>query len=1224
MNVAQIRPAVFNGGMKLALGVALLLTSPLVAQTADWSAFNDQIAGTGTGANATAWGVFANSSGLLKNSATGVALPVTLTIGNVGAASTNTMAAPNAGTPAATLFAGQIAWTAGAGEGVQLDPADSVTYTFSGLDPTRRYTIRSTSARGGNYANRWTRAEITGTVSQAAAHTAGVLTAIVEPTLTVRQAAWNSGENRTGAVVGWDYIDPGADGTFAIVARRYAGAYPALGTAPGGNTETEPAPAAYSFGALRLQALAGPPPGPPNAVADSITLHAGQKAVVRVLANDTGIIDPMLPAIVTPPAAGTATVRPDGTILYTAPATAALGAVDPFSYTVSGPGGTSTAATVTATISPTLRLTPTGLNVPSAAPATSWNMVTAFPGITLAEPVCLTTPPGETQRLFVCQKAGLLRVITDVTAATPATLTFLDLAALLTSRGESLLTVGEMGLLGVAFHPSFATNRQFYLFYSVRKADGLDYERVARFTANAAAPATQTANPATEVILIEQRDEANNHNGSDLHFGPDGYLYITLGDEGNQNDSFNNSQQINKDFFSGILRIDVDKRPGNPAPNPHPSIPLTAGEAAYAVPLDNPWMPVSAGGTWNGIFNGVAVPDISAVRTEFWAVGLRNPWRMSFDPLTQELWCGDVGGGLREEIDIITKGGNYGWAYREGNSAGPKSGAPVGFTSLPPLYDYAHGSGLTEGFSITGGIVYRGTRYPGLVGKYLFADYVSGHVWSLERPATGAPIVTRLTGEGGLSAFGRDPSNGDVLAADLNNNVIRRLVTSPGNDGYPQQLSDTGVFADLADLTPAPGFLPYQVAQPFWSDNASKRRWVALTNPASTIGWTREGTWVFPNGTVWVKHFDMEMQRGVPASKKRLETRLLVRNATGAYGVSYRWNDAGTQATLAPDEGVDFPLAITENGAPRPQTWRIPGRSECMSCHNPNAGWSLSGTTRQLGIENSIHGRNGHQIDLLQAAGYFSNPPDPAATLPRHVRPEETAYSIESRARSWLAVNCAYCHQAGSGVPGAFDLRAHLTMAQTGLINGNANNNGGDVLNKLIVRGDPTHSIVLNRVAVANGFSRMPPLATNVTDPAAVALLTEWISQTTNGGIYRTYDQWAVAALSGTPALQALPQADADGDGQSNETEFLAGTDPLSGGSLFLPIPSAPSPGRIGLAFTVPENRSWQILISPNLQTWTPWLIPGNAGLPSNGGPVVIDGPVSSLRQFFQVRILGN
>jgi glucose/arabinose dehydrogenase len=948
----------------------------------------------------------------------------------------------------------------------------------------------------------------------------------------------------------------------------------------------------------------------PVAQADSATLHLGQKVRIAVTDNDTGPLSPPTVRIVQPPQSGTAVPDNTGGILYHH--TAGQPESDSFTYQITGPGGTSQSATVTVHFSPALRIVATALKVPSAPPPTAYQLVSAFNGPTFSQPVCLASPPGDTRRLFVCQKGGLIKLIPDVTAANVTAPVFLDLPALLTARGETISTSGEQGLLGLAFHPDHATNGFFYVFYSVTSGGSVK-ERVSRFRVQAGNP--DAADPASELILLNQTDPASNHNGGGLQFGPDGYLYVSLGDGGNQNDSLNNSQRIDLNFFSGILRIDVDKKPDSLEPNAHAAVPTDSGTARYSVPPDNPFVGATS-------FNGLAVTP-SNVRTEFWAVGLRNPWRFSFDPQTGELWCADVGQNLYEEIDLITRGANAGWAYREGLHAGPKTvvGTPV---LLDPVYEYPHSGGDSNftGSSVTGGLVYRGSRFSGLIGKYLFADYVSGHLWSLARNSGAPPTVTRLTGQGGLVAFGTDSSNGDVLAANYSSGVIQRLVTGPAGGSFPATLGATGLFADLTDLSPTPGVLPYEPNLTFWSDHAVKRRWFALPDPAAQMAWSRDGRWTFPDGAIWVKHFDMEMTRGDAGTKKRLETRLLVKNSTGAYGVSYRWNDAQTEATLVPDEGVEFDLSIVENGSPRTQRWQIPSRASCMICHTPQAGHALSFDTRQINRPFTMNGFSGNQLELLHAGGYFANTPESPNGLPRHLRPNESAYSVEARVRSYLAVNCAYCHQTGgSASPAAWDGRAHLTLAETGLVNGAATNNGGNPDNRLIVPGDTTHSVVLNRVAAANGFTRMPPLATSELDHANIALLQEWIGQSLPGRL--TYDQWRLAHFGSTSSPAGEPDADSDGDRLTNREEFIANTDPLDPGS-FLSSRLSTDGSNVTITFNVPEGRSVLVETSTDLVGWTLWNVPGNDGLGLAGGPVSFSGPASGSKQFFRLRMREN
>ncbi|MFM7604266.1 MAG: PQQ-dependent sugar dehydrogenase, partial [Prosthecobacter sp.] len=871
-----------------------------------------------------------------------------------------------------------------------------------------------------------------------------------------------------------------------------------------------PSEAAASF-------ATGANPTPPVAQPDSATLHHGQKVRLDVLANDSGTGTLQ---ILTPPAHGTAVIS--GTrILYTH--TAGTPATDSFTYRVQGVLLASAATTVSLTFSNSLRIANSSLNVPATPPTTTYATTAAFGALTFTQPINLATVPGDTQRLFVVERPGGIRVIPNVTAASPTSQLFLNLAALCNSRGETLLTSIDRGLMSMAVHPQHASNRRFFVWYSVQ-AGGQNYYRISRFETQVANP--NAADTASEVVLIQQLEPNGYHLGTDMHFGTDGYLYISLGDGGEQFDSRRYGQRIDLNFHCALLRIDVDKLPGNPEPNVHPSVPRDAGIARYSIPASNPFVTANA----NVVFNGVSIPAAN-VRTEFFSTGLRNPFRFSIDAPTGEIWVGDVGQLQRDEVNLATNGANFGWSWREGTLPGPNAAEALpGFTYTDPLYEYALGSGQMEGHSITGGIVYRGTALSDLTGAYIFGDYVDGHLWSLRR--NGAQVnVQRLTGEANLTSFRADPSNGDVLMTNIITGSIRRLVTGAGGGNYPATLSETGLFADVSDLSPSPGLLPYTPNLSFWSDHAIKRRWFIIPD-AADMTWAAEGAWTYPDGTIWVKHFDLETTRGNPATSRRIETRLLVKNSTGSYGVSYRWNEAQTEAQLVGDAGDAFDIEVIENGTPRMQNYRIPSRAQCLACHTPSAGHALSFNTRQLNRDATIHGHGGNQIDLLRLAGYFTNTPPSPNFLPRHVRPDETAYSLEARARSYLAVNCASCHAA----TGSFDARAERTLVQTGLLNGLAVQSGNDPLNRLIVPGDTTHSIVLSRVALTNGLTRMPPIGSSELDQTGITLLTNWITQLATR---QTYDQWRTLNFGNHP--NGAPHLDFDSDGLTNEHEYLTG-----------------------------------------------------------------------------------
>ncbi|MEO5961020.1 MAG: PQQ-dependent sugar dehydrogenase [Opitutaceae bacterium] len=735
---------------------------------------------------------------------------------------------------------------------------------------------------------------------------------------------------------------------------------------------------------------------------------------------------------------------------------------------------------------PLTRVAATSLNVPANPPATSYATARVFPAFSFEQPISLVTPPGETRRLFVVEKPGRIWVIPDVAAANPTRTLFLDIASRVTVINND--QADERGLLALAFHPDYASNGQFFVYYTLTTTTGAGtglHDRLARFRVSATDPNVADSN--SEVPLFSQFDEARNHNGGQLLFGPDGYLYMSLGDEGGANDQYQNGQRIDRDFFSAVLRLDVDRRPGSLAPNSHPAVHANA----YAIPPDNPFIGATT-------FNGLPI-NPAAVRTEFWAIGLRNPWRMSLDPFTGRIWLGDVGQEQIEEIDVIVRGGNYGWNFREASTRFGGRTPPAGATFVDPVWEYPH----TQGVSVTGGIVVRSAKYPALHGRYLFADFVSGRLWALTpndtnpESAVSAASVQLLATDGGISSFGVDPNNGDILVTDFFEGAIKRLVASPvaGSPAPPPLLSATGAFSDLASLTPAPGVVAYEPNASFWSDYARKRRWFALRDTTSRYGFSANANWSLPTGAVWVKHFDLDLTRGNPATARRIETRFLVKTATGIHGFTYRWNDAQTDATLVPDEGADFNFFVTENGIERAQTWRFPSRAECVICHSAAGGHALSFNTRQLNRDHAFPAGNANILTALAAAGYLdaAAPPEPA-TLPALTAPDNPAAPLESRIRAYLDVNCAQCHRPGGNALGSIDARATTPLSLAGLVNGPVLDNGGDPETRVIVPGEVHHSRLLHRLAGDFGASRMPPIASKERDRAAESLLAQWIA----------------------------------------------------------------------------------------------------------------------------------
>jgi glucose/arabinose dehydrogenase len=361
----------------------------------------------------------------------------------------------------------------------------------------------------------------------------------------------------------------------------------------------------------------------------------------------------------------------------------------------------------------------------------------------LSQPVFATAPADDPDRLFVVEKPGRIQVL-DLGSGAVAPTPFLDLS-------DQVATAGEQGLLGLAFHPGYAANGRFYVYLSNPAGDSeLREYRVAPGDPGRADPASGRL-----ILRIDQPDAFTNHKGGWIGFGPDGMLHVATGDGGGAGDPFGNGQ--NPDSPLGkILRLDVeaDAFPADPARD-------------HAIPPGNPFA------------GGGGAPEV-------WALGLRNPWRASFDRATDALWIGDVGQGRFEEINLGAAGANYGWNLFEGPEPFAPGAGASGLT--PPLFAY----GRESGAAITGGYVYRGPE-DGLQGAYLFADFVSGRVFSLERDATGAPAVSERTGQLAFAAgealnrpvsFGED-AEGRLYAVDFDGEVFRltpRALAADGGD----------------------------------------------------------------------------------------------------------------------------------------------------------------------------------------------------------------------------------------------------------------------------------------------------------------------------------------------------------------------------------------------------------------------------------------------------------
>ncbi|NIJ53457.1 PQQ-dependent sugar dehydrogenase [Dyadobacter arcticus] len=359
-------------------------------------------------------------------------------------------------------------------------------------------------------------------------------------------------------------------------------------------------------------------------------------------------------------------------------------------------------------------------------PEKTLSATNAFPALTFNRPVEIQQVAGDSTRFFVVEQEGVINVFSNNKSVATSQI-FLDIKS-------KVQAGGERGLLGLAFHPDFKTNGYFFVNYTA----GSPLKTViSRF--KAASSTGNQADPQSEAILFTFNQPYDNHNGGSLQFGKDGLLYIATGDGGSGGDPQNNAQN-HRSHLGKILRVDVNK----------------TDKGNYGIPADNPFVAASSG----------FLPEI-------YAYGLRNPWRISFDTETGRLFAGDVGQNVREEIDIITKGGNYGWRLKEGvDCYNPSSDCnPAGLTE--PIHDYKQDNGDR---SITGGYVYRGTAIPSLSGKYIYGDYVSGRIWALEmdgdKKKSNAVI---LENQGSISSFGQD-TKGEVYFLNHSEGKVMKLV----------------------------------------------------------------------------------------------------------------------------------------------------------------------------------------------------------------------------------------------------------------------------------------------------------------------------------------------------------------------------------------------------------------------------------------------------------------
>jgi uncharacterized repeat protein (TIGR03806 family) len=677
-----------------------------------------------------------------------------------------------------------------------------------------------------------------------------------------------------------------------------------------------------------------------------------------------------------------------------------------------------------------------------------------FPNLTFKDPVTQVTrnplamlqAPADASRWFVVERFGAVRVFENQPDVA-VTSVFIDLS----DRVDS--TCAECGLLGMAFHPDFPSTPRVYLTYtSLQRPGGGPNTVLAEFTSS---DGGLTLNPASERNVLTIRKVGIHHHGGGIAFGPDGFLYFGAGDG---NSSRTDNAQILTTLLGKMIRIDIRG---------------TTGTALYRIPPDNPF----AASTALCNVNGTGPQNCP----EIYAWGLRNPWRWSFDRQTGDLWVGDVGNTVREEVDRVARGGNYGWRCLEGTQAtGLNCITPV--NPRPPVAEYDH----TIGFAVTGGYVYRGTAVPGLVGRYIFGDFGSGRIWDI--PNDTQPTMTMSGGlESGLliSSFG-EGNDGEVYVVSIRGDLNRiTAASSGGGAGVATQLSDTGCVDASNPTQPASGLIPYAPDAPFWSDGAVKERWIGLPD-GQNITVRVDGDWDFPNGTVLMKNFRL--------NDRLIETRLFMRHPDGIWaGYSYEWNAQGSDATL-----VRGGKRVTVGG----QTWIYPSEAQCLQCHTEAAGRSLGLETQQLAFNITYPqtGRTAHQLVTLDAINTLTPPIANPADVTPYPDPTGTAGTPGERARAYLHTNCSQCHRPGGPTSSNMDLRYATALADTNACDAVPTLGDLGIADaRLIAPGAAARSVVPARMNLRGVENAMPPVGLGArVDTQGVALIRDWINSLQN------------------------------------------------------------------------------------------------------------------------------
>ncbi len=774
--------------------------------------------------------------------------------------------------------------------------------------------------------------------------------------------------------------------------------------------------------------------------------------------------------------------------------------------------------------------------VGSPEPPYPFRIVRAYPQLKTFQPIFVRAEPGS-KRMFLVEHGGswagpgrILAFPDDPTATQP-----------------ELIWDSQDLVYGFCFHPRYEQNRQLLAIVNgpVKAKPGEKKKnRIVRMTVNR--DEAGKIDPESVQVILEW--ESNGHNGGDLGFGPDGYLYVPTGDGTSDSDTDITGQGVD-DLLAVMIRIDVD----------HPD-----KDRPYSIPRDNPYV------------------GVAGAREEIWAHGFRNPWRMYYDHPLNQLWVGQNGQDLWEQVFLVRKADNYGWSTYEGSypfylerKLGP---GPL----VKPTVEHPH----SEARSLTGGVVYHGRKLPELRDAFVYGDFATGKIWAVKHDGQRVTYQREIVDTSlQIVGFGLD-HEGELLVIDHGGALyyFEPTPTDTPPSNFPRKLSETGLFASVAGHKTHPGLIPFSVNVQLWSDGAHKERFIALPGDAR-MDYTSRWGFKFDEGSVLVKSFAIEDEAGNPRSRRWIETRLMVFEQKEWVGYSYRWNQEQTDAELVDKSGVDHEYTIRDAAAPlgqRQLKWHFPSRAECMVCHSRAAQYVLGVSEVQLNKLHDYGGVQANQLRTLEHLGVFKTKfwdieqedlpklnsrlasivqrslrrltgrrqlelsnVDAAqfawdalgalTPLPSRLRPSERVWlsaarrlyeplhqqrlwakplakrpkemgklfdladhtaDIELRARSYLHANCAYCHVDAGGGNAAIVLDYFSARDRTKTVDvAPLHHRFGLDDARIVAAGRPDRSVLLHRLQT-RGTGQMPPLATTQLDREAIEVIRQWIAQT--------------------------------------------------------------------------------------------------------------------------------